>query len=96
MTKFLNSKTFLFAGVMAILFVTDAAMAAGTSELSSLLGGQGKTIIDWGFYLFAALKWYEYFANFDSKSAFANLLTPALITILAFQWTNVLSLFGLL
>lgn len=37
---------------------------------------------------FAGLKWYKYFNDFNPASAFADVLIPAFITFIAFNWVS--------
>ena len=87
-----------FLGLIAvILFMPQFAMAAGPStNLKNMLAdGNVVKIITFGLAILAAWKWFEYFANFTPGGAFLAIVTPAVLTFLAFQWSTVLGWFGI-
>ena len=81
-----------FMVVMAItalmLVVPESAQAQNVGKVIS--DGTFKPIISFGLGLYAAWKWFEYFANFAPRSAFTDIIVPAIITFLAFKWADVL------
>lgn len=88
-----------FFGIMAlVLFAPEFAMAAaGDKNLANMLkDGNVVKIITFGLAILAAWKWFEYFANFSPAGAFLAIVTPAILTFLAFQWQTVLGWFGIL
>lgn len=51
--------------------------------------------VDLGLLIFAGLKWYDYFNGFNPDSAFKAVITPAVITYIAFNWMEFLGFVGL-
>lgn len=86
-----------FLGLIAvILFMPQFAMAADANVGTLLKNPNVKTIITFGLALLATWKWFEYFANFAPGNAFLMIITPGVLTFLAFQWDKVLGWFGVI
>jgi len=81
----------LTAFVMTI--IPEMAMAQNVNNI--LNNGYFKTAINFGLGMYAAWKWFEYFNGFSPNSAFKDIIVPAIITFLAFQWQTVLGWFSI-
>lgn len=84
-----------FTWVMAIsammLIMPEMAHAKTLSNL--FIDDIFKSIITFGLGIYAAWKWFQYFANFSPGSAFTDIIVPAVLTFLAFKWHEVLTWF---
>jgi hypothetical protein len=93
-TKINWNYLFMVTLVAVVAFMPELAMAQGNDmkgNFATLLSNPlFKGAIDLGLIIFAGYKWFMYFANFDPASAFKEVIVPAGITFLAFQWTDVL------
>lgn len=100
MLGYLNSRlsvataALLLSGMQANAAITSTKPAGDTfvSNLLNAVGvGYGITAI---FGLAAVVAWAAFFESFNTTSAISNAWKPILLTGLAFQWANVLGLFG--
>lgn len=86
-----------FTWVMAIsammLIMPEMAHAQNLNKI--LNDGIFKSIITFGLGIYAAWKWFQYFANFSPGSAFTDIIVPAVLTFLAFKWQEVLKWFSI-
>lgn len=90
-----NKMATLMLAVM-VLSVALMPFSAEAQNLNKILTNQYfKQIISFGLGMYAAWKWFEYFNNFSPSSAFRDIIVPAIITYLAFQWSVVLGWFGI-
>lgn len=92
MKKF-NSKYLFFTMMMVVMMIPEMAFAGNSMQgnIGTLLNNPlFKGAIDLGLLLLAGFKWFDYFAEFDPKTAFRNVIIPAVLTFLAFQWLDVL------
>lgn len=83
---------------MMILFSTTEAFAqnAQQPQFKKLISNEYfKKSIDLGLLIFAGLKWYDYFNGFQPEQAFKAIITPAVLTYLAFNWMSFLTFVGL-
>lgn len=94
-----STKTLSYAALATIAIITvlmpEIALAQGTNaqktNFASLLSNPlFKNAIDIGLLLLAGWRWFNYFSDFQPDSAFKNIIVPAVITFLAFQWLDVL------
>lgn len=71
--------------------------ASHAQNVGKLLGDTQyfKPIVTFGLGVYAGWKWFQYFANFSPGSAFTDIIVPAVMTFLAFKWTDVLKWFGI-
>lgn len=85
----------LFIAVAMIMtMIPELAMAQ--SNVGTILGNSRfKTIIKFGLGMYAAWQWFSYFNNFSPSSAFKDVIVPAIITYLAFEWETVLGFFNI-
>ena len=84
---------FAVMAIAAILPEIANAQTAGSNITEMLTGGQVKPIIKFGLGMYAAWKWFEYFASFKPSSAFLDIILPAMMTFLAFKYDVVLGWF---
>ena len=82
---------FLAVAILAML-LPDVTYA---QNVGKILGDTTyfKPIVTFGLGIYAAWKWFQYFANFSPGSAFTDIIVPAIMTFLAFKWTEVLKWF---
>ena len=95
-----NVKTnyLVFTLLMAVMMIPEMAFAGNSMQqnIGTLLANpMFKGAIDLGLLLLAGFKWFDYFAEFDPKSAFRNVIVPAVLTFLAFQWLDLLRWVGI-
>jgi len=82
--------------VLSTLLLSQFAMAQAASDgLAILTDGHFQTLITFGLGIFAAWKWFLYIANWSPGGAFTEIITPALLTALAFKWKALLSMTGI-
>lgn len=92
MKKF-QTNYLVFTLLMVVMMIPELALAGNSAQgnIGQLLNNPlFKGAIDLGLLLLAGFKWFDYFAEFDPKSAFKNVIIPAVLTFLAFQWLDVL------
>lgn len=89
----LTTFSWLFVLAMVMFFIPEFAMAQNVNKI--LNDGYFKPIITFGLGIFAAWKWFQYFAGFDPGRAFTDIIVPAIITFLAFKWQEVLKWFSI-
>lgn len=75
--------------------VDPAQVAEHINNPNSILTEKTKPLIGFTFGLYATWKWFDYFASFKPDDAFSAIITPAMMTYLAFQYPTVLAWFGL-
>jgi hypothetical protein len=95
----MNKKKILYYLIIITLCSIDVAMAAsgGGSKNSAqqyfrnlVMNDVFKSSMDIGFMIFATLKWYNYFNSFNPSTAFLDIVLPAFITFMAFNWITFL------
>lgn len=97
------NKNFLqnvFLGIFTLLVVIFPEMAlAGNNQTGNfqefVTNGTFKMIIDLGLIFLSAFQWFLYWNSWSPENAFKDILTPAVITFLAFNWVTVLGWVGL-
>ena len=95
-TQTKNTLSYLALATTAfmLVFMPEEALAQQNTQktnFASLLANPlFKNAIDIGLLIFAGWKWFGYFAGFNPDSAFKDIVVPAVITFLAFQWLDVL------
>lgn len=85
---------------VSLTLMPDVALAQ-SNAMKSNVGGLlrnplFKNSVDIGLLLLAGWRWFEYFSGFQPDNAFKQIIVPAVITFLAFQWTDVLGWVGLI
>jgi len=85
--------TWVIALSAMILVIPEMAYAQNLNKI--LNDGTFKSIITFGLGIYAAWKWFSYFADFNPGSAFTQIIVPAVITFLAFKWLEVLKWFAI-
>lgn len=96
--KIFTKNYLVFTLMMAVMMIPELAFAGNSAQgnINQLLSNPlFKGAIDLGLLLLAGFKWFDYFAEFDPKSAFRNVIIPAVLTFLAFQWLDVLRWVGI-
>jgi hypothetical protein len=91
--KIFTKNYLVFTLAMVAMILPELAFAGNAAQgnIGQLLNNPlFKGAIDLGLLLLAGFKWFDYFAEFDPKSAFRNVIVPAVLTFLAFQWLDVL------
>ena len=98
----MNNKTtniFFFVFLAIQLFLPEVALA-GNSQTTNfqefVTNGVFKTVIDMGLLFLAAFQWFLYWNGWSPQNAFKDVLVPAVITFLAFNWITVLKWVGLI
>lgn len=94
----MNKKKVLYYLILIAVCSIDLAMAAETGGKNTaqqyfrnlIMTDTFKTSMDLGFLIYAALKWYTYFNNFNPATAFIDIVIPAFITFVAFNWVTFL------
>ena len=91
-----NRKMFWVLSLLMILgvaLIPELAMAQafdGTFLNLTTKGGTFAKIITFGLYVVAGWKWFNFFNNFNLGNALLDIATPAILTILAMKWTEIL------
>lgn len=89
-----------FSFAFIFLFLNDAMAAEGSNEQQPyfkklLENDHFRKAIDLGLLIFAGLKWYDYFNGFQPDNAFKAIITPGVLTYIAFNWLEFLGFVGL-
>jgi hypothetical protein len=97
LVKALNNRI-VYATAMTMLISSDSfAQGITNTNLKTILNDPNlQTAVTVGFGIFAAFQWFRYFAEFNPGSALLNIILPAVLTFLTFQWNTVLHWFGLM
>lgn len=91
-----NRKMFWVLSLLMILgvaLIPELAMAQtfdGTF-LNLTKNGTFAKIITFGLYVVAGWKWFSFFNNFNLGNALVDIATPAILTILAMKWAEILA-----
>ena len=96
--KILKNASFYIV-LLAVLFLPELALAETGSQAnfkSFVTNGVFKTIIDLGLLFLAAFQWFLYWNSWSPENAFKDILKPAVITFVAFNWVLVLDWVGLI
>jgi hypothetical protein len=88
---------FAYATLLAMVVSTDAFAQINNGNIGTIFRNQNfQVCVTIGFGLFTFYKWVEYFANFQVSSALREIIIPAILTFLCFQWNKVLQWVGLM
>ena len=95
------SKIIFFSILGAVFLFPEIALAGnGNTQTTNfqefVTNGVFKTIIDMGLLFLAAFQWFLYWNGWSPQGAFKDILVPAVITFMAFNWIEVLGWIGLL
>ena len=87
----------VFATVMSLAITSTCHAVTDNKQFGEILKYDKLQIaITMGFGIFAAYKWFEYFSGFKPESAMINIILPAVLTFLTFQWPQVLTWVGMM
>jgi hypothetical protein len=83
---------------LVALIVPEMAFAGNAAQgnfQEFVTNGVFKTVIDLGLLFLAAFQWFLYWNGWNPQNAFKDILGPAVITFIAFNWITVLGWVGL-
>lgn len=85
--------------ILILLFSIDIAFAGNSAQTNFqefVTNGVFKSVIDLGLLFLAGFQWFLYWNSFNPSNAFKEILVPAVITFIAFNWVAVLGWVGLI
>lgn len=98
--KFLSkvewTKWILMTAVMFIMTaLCSTEVFANNAQFGELSGfvttGMPKKIIDFGFAGYCLWLWFKFFMDFQPAGFLKDIIVPALMTVLAFNWVQILN-----
>lgn len=94
---FLKNLSFMFVFFVALVMpeIVFAGNSAQQNFQEFVTNGVFKNIIDLGLLFLAAFQWFLYVNGFRPENAFKDIIVPAVITFMAFNWVDVLGWVGL-
>lgn len=96
---FNNKNYFAFLIVFAVMLMFPEVALAENTQTGNfenfVTNGVFKTVIDLGLLFLAAFQWFLYWNGFNPSNAFKDIIVPAVITFIAFNWITVLGWVGL-
>lgn len=84
--------------ILGIILLPEIALAGNTQTQNFqrfVTEGVFKNVIDLGLLFLAAFQWFLYWNSFSPEKAFKDIIVPAVITFLAFNWVWMLEIVGL-